>query len=89
MSQADYHDLYWALGDGGPQRDPIDHGQRTDVLFGAVVRISVPSEGTGYIIPSDNYPGAGNIKCSGTISAPLTSEVYEGTEHYAGVETYR
>ena len=59
--QANYHDLYWAQGDGGPQQDPNDHGQRTDTLFGKVVRISVPSKGSGYEIPSDNYPGAG--KC--------------------------
>ena len=58
--QADYHDLYWAVGDTGPQEDPNDHGQRTDILFGSIVRISVPSDGTGYKVPSDNYPGAGD-----------------------------
>ena len=57
--QADYHDLYWALGDAGPQRDPNNHGQRTDILFGSIVRISVPSDGTGYSVPEDNYPNAG------------------------------
>ncbi|CAN0428975.1 unnamed protein product [Ascophyllum nodosum] len=57
--EAEHHDLYWALGDGGPQFDREGHGQRTDVLFGKVVRISVPSRGSGYEVPSGNYPGAG------------------------------
>ncbi|CAN0459445.1 unnamed protein product [Ascophyllum nodosum] len=56
--EAEYHDLYWAMGDGGPQEDPNDHGQRTDVLFGTVVRISVPSKGSGYEVPSGNFPDA-------------------------------
>ena len=59
--QAEYHDLYWALGDGGPQEDPNDHGQRTDVLFGTVVRISAPSKGSGYEVPSGNFPDAGKL----------------------------
>ena len=59
MSQAEYHDLYWAQGDGGPQQDPKNHGQRTDVFYGTVVRISVPSEGSSYEVPIDNYPEAG------------------------------
>ena len=67
MLQANYHDLYWAVGDAGPQEDPNDHGQRTDILFGSMVRISVPSDGTGYQVPSNNYPGAG--KSSGTVPA--------------------
>lgn len=61
MPKADYHDLYWAIGDSGPQEDPFDNGQRTDNHFGTVVRISVPSSGTGYEVPNGNYPGAG--KC--------------------------
>ena len=60
ISQASYHDLYWTLGDAGPQEDPYDHAQNTDILFGSIVRISVPSSGTGYEVPSDNYPGAGD-----------------------------
>ena len=59
--QAEYHDLYWALGDEGPQEDPNDHGQRTDVLFGTVVRISVPSKGSGYEVPSGNFQDAGKL----------------------------
>ena len=27
-------------------------------MHGAMMRISVPSDGTGYIIPSGNYPGS-------------------------------
>jgi glucose/arabinose dehydrogenase len=49
--------LYAGFGDGGSQRDPHDHGQRMDVLFGKILRIDVtPRE--GYAIPKDN-PFAG------------------------------
>ena len=45
--------LYAGFGDGGSQRDPHDHGQRTDVLLGKILRIDVtPREGYG--IPKDN-----------------------------------
>ncbi|CAM9245846.1 unnamed protein product [Sphacelaria rigidula] len=56
-SSAGSHDLYWSIGDGGPQEDPMNHAQRTDTLFGSVIRISVPSDGSGYDVPSGNYPG--------------------------------
>lgn len=59
--QVSYHDLYWSIGDGGPQMDPYDHGQRTDTLFGTMVRISVPSNGSGYVVPSGNYEGGENL----------------------------
>ncbi|CAN0331815.1 unnamed protein product, partial [Scytosiphon promiscuus] len=48
------HDLFWAIGDGGPQTDPSNTGQDTANLLGSIVRISVPSDGTGYTIPSGN-----------------------------------
>lgn len=57
--QAAFHDLYWSLGDAGPQEDPFNHALRLDTLFGSIIRISVPSDGTGYEIPSGNYPGGG------------------------------
>jgi glucose/arabinose dehydrogenase len=45
--------LYAGFGDGGSQRDPHDHGQRTDVLLGKILRLDVaPREGYG--IPKDN-----------------------------------
>jgi len=48
------------VGDSGPQEDPNDHGQRTDIHFASVIRISVPSDDTGgFLVPDDNYPGAG------------------------------
>ncbi|CAN0185642.1 unnamed protein product, partial [Hapterophycus canaliculatus] len=46
--------LYWSTGDSGPQTDPDNNGQNTDNLLGSIIRISVPSEGTGYLIPSGN-----------------------------------
>ncbi|CAM9733940.1 unnamed protein product, partial [Ectocarpus sp. 12 AP-2014] len=51
-----YQDLYWTTGDGGPQTDPENHSQDDTTMLGAMMRISVPSDGTGYTIPSGNYP---------------------------------
>ncbi|CAN0318172.1 unnamed protein product, partial [Ectocarpus sp. 12 AP-2014] len=53
-----YSDLYWTTGDGGPQTDPENHSQDETTMLGAMMRISVPSDGTGYTIPSGNYPGS-------------------------------
>lgn len=55
-AQAAYHDLYWSVGDGGPQNDPFDNAQDLTVLHGSIVRISVPSSATGsnYTIPAGN-----------------------------------
>lgn len=52
--QSGYQDLYWATGDAGPQTDPDNNGQNTDNLLGSIIRISVPSDGTGYLIPDGN-----------------------------------
>eukprot|EP00904_Undaria_pinnatifida_P003872 jgi/Undpi1/13486/HiC_scaffold_8.g03145.m1 len=49
-----YHDLYWTTGDGGPQTDSLNTGQDTTNMLGSMIRISVPSDGTGYNIPSGN-----------------------------------
>lgn len=54
--QAAYHDIYWTTGDGGPQTDTENSGQDTTNLLGSMMRISVPSDGTGYEIPSGNLP---------------------------------
>lgn len=55
-SQAAYHDLYWTIGDGGPQNDPYDNGQDPGQFHGSLVRISVPSTAgiVGYEIPTGN-----------------------------------
>ncbi|CAM9199998.1 unnamed protein product [Ectocarpus sp. 12 AP-2014] len=50
-------DLYWTTGDGGPQTDPENHSQDTQTMLGAMMRITVPSDGSGYTIPSGNYGG--------------------------------
>lgn len=47
------HMLYVTVGDGGPQKDPENRGQRLDTLHGKVLRIDVSGE-TGYSIPKDN-----------------------------------
>jgi glucose/arabinose dehydrogenase len=49
--------LYIGSGDGGPQRDPEDHGQSLDTLRGKLLRIDV-DHGDPYAIPPDN-PFAG------------------------------
>jgi glucose/arabinose dehydrogenase len=55
--------LYVVLGDGGSANDPDDHGQKTDVLLGKILRIDVNAKGdtTAYAIPKDN-PFVGNGK---------------------------
>ncbi|CAN0501406.1 unnamed protein product, partial [Laminaria digitata] len=50
----DAHDLYWTTGDGGPQTDDLNTGQDTTNLLGSMIRITVPSDGTGFTIPSGN-----------------------------------
>ncbi|CBJ28221.1 conserved unknown protein [Ectocarpus siliculosus] len=59
-----YSDLYWTTGDGGPQTDPFNHSQDETTMLGAMMRISVPADGTGYTIPSGNYPGAKAEVCA-------------------------
>lgn len=51
------HDLYWAIGDGGPQEDPEQHGQNIDNIHATIVRITVPASGSGFDIPSGNIVG--------------------------------
>ena len=53
--------LYIALGDGGPQGDPLGKGQNCSTLLGKILRIDVdnPSQGRNYGIPADN-PFKGN-----------------------------
>lgn len=59
--QAAYHDIYWATGDGGPQTDTENSGQDTTNLLGSIMRISVPSDGTGYEIPSGNLASEAGV----------------------------
>lgn len=48
--------LYIALGDGGSQGDPHGNGQKTDNLFGSILRIDVNNSTAEepYAIPADN-----------------------------------
>ena len=48
--------LYLAMGDGGSGGDPLDSGQDTSTLLGAVLRIDPfdPAGETAYGIPADN-----------------------------------
>lgn len=60
--QASSHELYWTVGDGGPQNDPDNKAQDRTAYHGSMVRISVPSTtgGTGYDIPLGNaFDGTG------------------------------
>ncbi len=51
--------LYIGFGDGGSGGDPQGHGQNTDTLLGAMLRIDVDG-GTPYGIPPDNPFASGN-----------------------------
>lgn len=48
--------LYFGLGDGGSEGDPLGHGQNTQILLGKMMRIDVNSISPGkqYAIPPDN-----------------------------------
>ncbi len=50
--------LYIGFGDGGAGGDPRGHGQNTDTLLGAMLRIDV-ERGDSYAIPPDNPFAAG------------------------------
>ena len=53
--------LYIGSGDGGAGDDPMGHGQNTNSLLGAMLRIGVePDGGEQYTIPADNpFVGGG------------------------------
>jgi len=63
--------LYIGLGDGGSGGDPRGHGQNTQTLLGAMLRIDVGvseadwNSGIRYYIPNDN-PFAASADCSGS-----------------------
>lgn len=48
--------LYIGKGDGGWEGDPLDSGQRIDILMGKLLRINVdtPDDSVQYLIPKDN-----------------------------------
>ena len=56
--------LYFGLGDGGGEGDPLRHGQNTQTLLGKMMRIDVNNSGatTPYAIPADNpFAGGGGL----------------------------
>ncbi|CAN0005800.1 unnamed protein product, partial [Ectocarpus sp. 4 AP-2014] len=55
------HELFWAMGDSGPQLDTSERGQDPNILHGSIIRIEVSSEmESGYSIPSGNpFSGGG------------------------------
>ena len=53
-------DLYFGIGDGGSEGDPMNLGQNTSVLDGKILRISPRANG-GYSIPTDN-PFVGKLR---------------------------
>lgn len=46
--------LYIALGDGGSAGDPLNSGQDTSTLLGAILRIDPRADASPYTIPPDN-----------------------------------
>ena len=49
--------FYVAFGDGGAGGDPLDNGQNTGNVFGAMLRLDLdadPDPGKGYAVPQDN-----------------------------------
>lgn len=58
------NELYWAMGDGGPQEDTTNNGQNTNTLHGSIMRISVDSQmDSSYSVPGSNpYSGGGKSR---------------------------
>ena len=51
--------LYIGFGDGGGSNDTFNHGQNTQTLHSAILRLDVSGTDTSYAIPADN-PFVGN-----------------------------
>ena len=90
---ASEHDLYWSLGDAGPQKDTNNNGQNLDRMHGKMIRITVPISGAGYV-PSGNYPGALPEICAIGLRNPwrcsfdrVTEELYCGDVGHTDVES--
>lgn len=84
-TQAGAHDLYWSVGDSGPQEDPDNHGQNPKDLHGTIVRIQVPTKGAGYDIPAGNYEGGASFcVCVSAVVDAVRSSTLFSRKIYAG-----
>lgn len=57
--------LYYGLGDGGSAGDPLNSGQDTSTLLGAMLRLDVdssPQPGKAYAVPPDNVFAPGGSR---------------------------
>lgn len=61
VSATSQHELFWSMGDSGPQLDIYDNGQNPNTLHGSIIRIVVTSEmNSAYMVPAGNpYSGGG------------------------------
>lgn len=46
--------LYVGMGDGGAANDPLGHGQDLSTLLGAILRLDIDHNPSGYAVPGDN-----------------------------------
>lgn len=88
------HDLYWSNGDSGPQEDTDEHGQNIDDIHATIVRITVPTTGDGYTIPSGNIVGGLPEICAYGFRNPFrcafdreTDELYCGDVGHTLIES--
>ncbi|CAM9749520.1 unnamed protein product [Ectocarpus fasciculatus] len=94
------HELFWAMGDSGPQLDLFENGQSSATLHGSILRISVTSEmESGYSTPSGNpFSGGGGRAeiCAQGFRNPyrcsfdrLNDDLYCGDDGHQDVESIK
>jgi len=66
--------LYFGLGDGGSANDPLDSGQQTSTLLGAILRLDVSSQ--PYTIPAGNI-STGNLCGQDPNASGACSEIWD------------
>lgn len=81
--KAAYHELYWSNGDSASQTDPENNRQNATNQLGSMIRISVPSDGTGYIIPTGNLPSESQDVICGYKIAPSLAYGVQCCARYA------
>ncbi len=69
------HDLYWSMGDSGPQLDTTQMAQNPNELHGSIIRIALNSNmGTDYTIPNGNPYKSGGTSFGALRSLGLSSD---------------